>query len=97
MVIITMATRRNPTSLKNALFDTTDGHSTQIEPTTTVEINTLPPTKAPIPTKTSALPATDAKEENTSGAPLPNTKNVTPAKAYDKFNLLQILPSAGEK
>ena len=69
----------------------------EIEPTTTVVMNTLPPSNAPMPTNMSALPATDANEENTSGEPLPKARNVTPANEYDRFSLTHIEPRVGEK
>jgi len=69
----------------------------EIDPATTVETKTLPPNKAPRPTNTSAFPATDANELNTSGDPFPNARNVTPAKEYDKLSLTHIDPSVGER
>jgi len=72
------ATKKNPTSLKNADLSTLKGRMMHMEPTTQVTMNEAAPNSSP----TARLPVLvlmAEKVENTSGLPFPNARNVTPA------------------
>jgi hypothetical protein len=79
------ATMKNPTSLTNVFLPTLNSRTRAIEPATTAVMNPA----APISSPTARLPLCEliaAKVENTSGLPLPNARNVTPA-------MLWLIPS----
>jgi hypothetical protein len=73
-----VATMKKPTSLTNVFFPTLNSLIIAIVPATTAVMKPA----APISSPTAKLPLCEfiaAKVENTSGLPLPNARNVTPA------------------
>ena len=90
-----------PTSLRNVSLSTkVPGATIMTEPITTVDTNIQPPSRALSPMETSLLPPPPENAEielNTSGEPLPNARNVTPATLYGSFSRRQMNPRVGEK
>ena len=76
-----------------------NGSMKQITPTITVDTNTPAPKSAPNarPASPSFELPTAAMAEKTSGAPLPNARNVTPAMFCDSFIESAMVRSDGQK